>query len=75
MEEVLLIARGQRQIMHQIDNLSNLLHEYQRERSREGRTDVTSRTIDVESFGVSIILTLAIGGLGIFLFRSFSSRK
>ncbi|KAG5546541.1 hypothetical protein RHGRI_018654 [Rhododendron griersonianum] len=75
MEEVLLIARGQRQIMHQIDNLSNLLNEYQRERPREGRTDVTSRTIDVESIGVSIILTLAIGGLGIFLFRSLSSQK
>ncbi|XP_058179953.1 inorganic pyrophosphatase TTM1-like isoform X2 [Rhododendron vialii] len=75
MEEVLLIARGQRQIMHQIDNLSNLLNEYQRERSHEGRTDVTSRTIDVESIGVSIILTLAIGGLGIFLFRSLSSQK
>jgi len=75
MEEVLLIARGQRQIMHQIDTLSNRLHEYQRERSREGRTDVTSRTIDVESIGVSIILTLAIGGLGIFFFRSLSSRK
>lgn len=75
MEEVLLIARGQRQIMHHIDNLSNLLNEYQRERSREGRTDVTSRTIDVESIGVSIILTLAIGGLGIFLFRSLSSQK
>ncbi|KAI8552851.1 hypothetical protein RHMOL_Rhmol06G0300000 [Rhododendron molle] len=75
MEEVLLIARGQRQIMHQIDNLTNLLNEYQRERSREGRTDATSRTIDVESIGVSIILTLAIGGLGIFLFRSFSSQK
>ncbi|GMQ11138.1 hypothetical protein CsSME_00053894 [Camellia sinensis var. sinensis] len=49
MEEVLLVARGQRQIMHQLDNLSNLLHEYRPERSLEERTDVTSRTTDVES--------------------------
>ncbi|PSR89072.1 Uridine-cytidine kinase [Actinidia chinensis var. chinensis] len=75
MEEVLLIARGQRQVMHQLDNLSNLLHEYQRERSREGRTDATSRTREVESVGVALILTLAIGGLGIFLFRTLSSQK
>ncbi|PSS08322.1 Uridine-cytidine kinase [Actinidia chinensis var. chinensis] len=75
MEEVLLIARGQRQVMHQLDNLSNLLHEYQREKSREGRPDATSRTREVELIGVSLILTLAIGGLGIFLFRTLSSQK
>ncbi|GFZ16777.1 phosphoribulokinase [Actinidia rufa] len=66
MEEVLLIARGQRQVMHQLDNLSNLLHEYQRERSREGRTDATSRTREVESVGVALILTLAIVALASF---------
>ncbi|GFY85739.1 phosphoribulokinase [Actinidia rufa] len=75
MEEVLLIARGQRQVMHQLDNLSNLLHEYQREKSREGRPDATSRTREAELIGVSLILTLAIGGLGIFLFRTLSSQK
>lgn len=75
MEEVLLIARGQRQIMHQLDNLSNLLHEYRRERSLEERTDVTSRTTDVESIALPLILTLAIGGLGIFLLRTLSSQK
>ncbi|XAR63854.1 Uridine kinase [Bertholletia excelsa] len=72
MEEVLLIARGQHQIMHQLDNLAYLLHDYRRERSQEERTDMTSRT-NVESIGVSLVLTLAIGGLGIFLFRTLSS--
>ncbi|KAF5934050.1 hypothetical protein HYC85_030221 [Camellia sinensis] len=75
MEEVLLVARGQRQIMHQLDNLSNLLHEYRRERLLEERTDVTSRTTDVESIALPLILTLAIGGLGIFLLRTQSSQK
>ncbi|CAK9147880.1 unnamed protein product [Ilex paraguariensis] len=75
MEEVLLIARSQRQIMHQIDNLSNLLHEFLGERSRQGRTDRTGTTIDVESIGVPLVLSLAIAGMGIFLFRTFSSQK
>ncbi|KAA8542334.1 hypothetical protein F0562_023530 [Nyssa sinensis] len=74
MEEVLIIARGQRQIMHQVDNLSNLLHDYYGERSRQGRTDRTSRTTDVE-IAVPLILTLAIGCVGIFLFRTLSSQK
>lgn len=75
MEEILLIARGQRQIMHQLDNLSNLLREYWGDRSRQERTDRTSRTFDVESIGIPLILTLAIGGLGIFLFRTVTSQK
>uniref|UniRef100_A0A5B7AIY2 Putative uridine-cytidine kinase C isoform X1 n=1 Tax=Davidia involucrata TaxID=16924 RepID=A0A5B7AIY2_DAVIN len=74
MEEVLLIARGQRQIMHQIDNLSNLLRDYWGERSQQERTDRTSRATDVE-IGVPLILTLAVGGLGIFLFKTLSSQK
>ncbi|CAL5442092.1 unnamed protein product [Camellia sinensis] len=38
------VEEGQGQIMHQLDNLSVLLHEYRRERSLEERTDVRSRT-------------------------------
>ncbi|XWS47890.1 hypothetical protein CRYUN_Cryun13aG0024800 [Craigia yunnanensis] len=75
MEEVLLIARAQRQIMHQLDNLSNLLHEYWGERSRQERIDRTNRTIDVDTIGVPMILTVAIGGLGVILFRSLTSQK
>ncbi|KAF3437949.1 hypothetical protein FNV43_RR20705 [Rhamnella rubrinervis] len=75
MDEILAISRGQRQVMHQIDNLNNLLREYWGERSRQGRTNETSRNIDIDSVGVPVILTLAIGGLGIFLFRSLSSQK
>ncbi|XP_022736382.1 uridine-cytidine kinase C-like [Durio zibethinus] len=72
MEEV---ARSQRQIMHQLDNLSNLLHEYRGERSRQERIDRTNRMVDVESISVPLILTLAIGGLGVILFRSLASQK
>ncbi|KAM7267267.1 hypothetical protein ACFE04_009433 [Oxalis oulophora] len=72
MEEVLLIARGQRQIMHQLDNLSNLLHEYWGERSRLERANTS---IGTESFTIPLVLTLAIGGIGIYLFRGLADHK
>ncbi|GMJ05825.1 triphosphate tunnel metalloenzyme 1 [Hibiscus trionum] len=75
MEEVLVIARAQRQIMHQLDNLSNRLHEYRGKRSRQGKVEKTNRTINVETIGVPLMLTLAIGGLGVILFRSLASQK
>jgi len=76
LEEVILIARGQRQIMHQLDNLSNLLHEYHRgEKSHQERTERINRLIDMDMLAPSLILTLAIGGLGIFLFRGLTSQK
>ncbi|XP_048445434.1 inorganic pyrophosphatase TTM1-like isoform X3 [Pyrus x bretschneideri] len=74
MEEILAITRGQRQIMHQIDNLNNLLREYTAERFRQGRTDTTGRMPDIESV-VPLVLALAIGGLGVFFFRSLTSPK
>lgn len=74
-KQILVITRGQRQIMHQLDNLSNLLHEYWGERSRHGRRDETNRFIGVDSMGIPLILTLAIAGLGVFLFKGFTSHK
>ncbi|KAG5101866.1 hypothetical protein JHK84_046835 [Glycine max] len=55
MEEVLVIARGQRQIMHQLDTLSNFLHEYFGERSRLGRPDHTGRMREAESVAIPLI--------------------
>ncbi|XP_027369005.1 inorganic pyrophosphatase TTM1-like [Abrus precatorius] len=75
MEEVLLISRGQRQIMHQLDTLSNLLHEYCGERSRQGRGDQPARMREVESVAIPLVLTLVIGAAGMFLFRGSTSQK
>ncbi|KAK8537652.1 hypothetical protein V6N13_096537 [Hibiscus sabdariffa] len=75
MEEVLVIARAQRQIMHQLDNLSNLLHEYRGERCRQERVERTNKTIDVATIGVPVILSLAMGGLAVIFFKSLSSHK
>lgn len=75
MEEVLVIARGQRQIMHQLDTLSNFLHEYFGERSRLGRPDHTGRMREAESVAIPLVLTLAFGAVGVLLFRGFTSQK
>ncbi|KAI3733223.1 hypothetical protein L1987_64443 [Smallanthus sonchifolius] len=74
-EEVLLIARGQRQLMHQLDNLSNLLRDYVTEKGKHDQADKTSRFTEIESFGVPVIAALAIGGLGFLLCRTLYSQK
>ncbi|KAL0431074.1 UNVERIFIED_CONTAM: Inorganic pyrophosphatase TTM1 [Sesamum radiatum] len=73
--QVLLIARGQRQIMHQIDNLSSLLHEYYGERSLQGRTHQTGGVLDVGSIGIPLLFSLAVAGVGILLLRTVPSQK
>ncbi|MCL7026357.1 hypothetical protein MKW94_030323 [Papaver nudicaule] len=74
MEEINTIVRGQHQVMHQLDNLSNFLRESLTERSDRGRTN-SSGLADFESIGVPLVLTLAIAGVGIFLFKSLSSQN
>lgn len=61
--------------MHQLDTLSNLLHEYCGDRSRLGRTDQTTRMHEVESFATPLVLTLAIGSVALFLFKGLRSQK
>ncbi|KAL8132553.1 inorganic pyrophosphatase TTM1-like isoform X1 [Apium graveolens] len=75
MEEILLIGRSQRQIIHQIDNLNNILREYSDERSRQGRTERTGRNAYVESIGIPAVLSLVIGAFGILLYRSVATHK
>ncbi|XVE85661.1 hypothetical protein DITRI_Ditri17bG0108600 [Diplodiscus trichospermus] len=72
MEEISTVARGQLQIMHHLDNLSNLLHGKLRERSQLATTRSKNMVAGAEPIKVPLVLTtLAIGGLGIFLYRGF----
>lgn len=75
MEEVLVIARSQRQIMHQLDNLTNFLRANAEERSRQLRSEKKSIITDFETIRVPILLTLAIGGLGIIFFKGLLPRN
>lgn len=75
MEEILLIGRSQRQIIHQIDNLNNILREYSDERSRQGRTDRTGRIAYVESIGIPAVISLVMGAFGVLLYRGTAAYK
>lgn len=72
---MLVIARGQRQILHQLDTLSNLLHEYLGERSRLGRPNQTGRMREPESVAIPMVLTLVVGVVGVFLLKGVTSQK
>ncbi|XP_077214976.1 inorganic pyrophosphatase TTM2-like isoform X2 [Tasmannia lanceolata] len=69
LEDIAVIARGQRQLIHQLDNLSSFLHEKVEEVDRRGRTHGKSIITDVDFCRNPLILTLAIGGIGIILFK------
>lgn len=72
MEEVIAVGRGQRQIMHQMDKLSNTVRERYGERAQQERT-AGGRMGEIEAIGVPLLLSLAVGGMGIFLLRTLSS--
>ncbi|KAF8111373.1 hypothetical protein N665_0076s0346 [Sinapis alba] len=63
-EEVALVAGRQRQIMLQVDKLSNLLHQYVGETSRTER-DSNSTTQNLAPSTVPVLLAFAIGCIGI----------
>ncbi|XP_055802259.1 inorganic pyrophosphatase TTM2-like [Solanum dulcamara] len=68
MEEISNIARGQRQLMRQLDNVSNALRERLGEQSRQARINKKRDTIG--TIIKPLLLTVAVGGLGILLFKS-----
>ncbi|XP_010940058.2 inorganic pyrophosphatase TTM2 isoform X2 [Elaeis guineensis] len=69
MEEFMLITRGQRQIVHQLENLSNLVHERSAELTHQGRTSSRCRMLDLDLIGNPLVLMMAIGGVGVFLLK------
>ncbi|KAL8137644.1 hypothetical protein V2J09_003645 [Rumex salicifolius] len=61
-EEILTVARGQRQILHQLDNLSNVLRENLGEKPHGSRTERKKHTSsDLESATYCSMLALALG--------------
>ncbi|KAF6166325.1 hypothetical protein GIB67_015871 [Kingdonia uniflora] len=75
MDEILLIKRGQGQLIHQLDNLSSFLHGNLGERSGHERTDGSSGLSNLELIGIPLTVTIAVGTVGFFLFRGLSSRN
>ncbi|XP_039689223.1 inorganic pyrophosphatase TTM2 isoform X2 [Medicago truncatula] len=75
MDEISGIARGQRQIMHQMDNLNNLLRGSLGEKSQQTRTNKKNITTDSNSIAATVIVVVAVGCLGIFLMKGLLTRK
>lgn len=71
------ITRGQRQIMHQLDNLSNLLRENMGERNRPVRTNSRKSTIAQpdQPLTVPLAITLAVGVLGLIIYKGIFTRN
>ncbi|KAK9091024.1 hypothetical protein Sjap_024201 [Stephania japonica] len=74
MEEMTLIARQQRQLMHQLDNLSSFIHEKLGDRSRDCRTD-RNRTGYFDQVGFPLILSLVISGAALISIKALSSTR
>ncbi|GAB4840204.1 hypothetical protein Ancab_020969 [Ancistrocladus abbreviatus] len=76
MEEIQNIARGQRQLIHQLDNLNSLLKEKTGERTPQTSKDrKRSIVADVEPVKYPLVLALTLGALGVFLYsKSFLTR-
>ena len=63
--------------MHQLDCLSNLVRERESgiERSRQVRTKKKTIMPDPEPLTLPLLLTIAVGGVGIFLYKGLLRRN
>ncbi|XP_057421373.1 inorganic pyrophosphatase TTM2-like isoform X2 [Lotus japonicus] len=69
------IAMGQRQIIHQLDNLNNLLCGNTGDKPHQTRTNRKSVAPYSDSTGPNLILAVAVGCLGIFLVKGLLTRN
>ncbi|XP_020224520.1 inorganic pyrophosphatase TTM2 [Cajanus cajan] len=74
-DEISGISRSQRQIMHQLDNLNNLIRGSLGEKSHQTRTSRKSPDPESDSTGARIMAAVAVGCLGIFLMKGLLNRK
>ncbi|XP_054823459.1 inorganic pyrophosphatase TTM2 isoform X2 [Prosopis cineraria] len=75
-EELSGIARSQRQMIHQLDNLNNLLQGSRVDKCKQTRTcKKTVAAAESESRGVRVMMTVAIGILGVFFMKGLLTRN
>ncbi|KAL7611209.1 hypothetical protein Lser_V15G13412 [Lactuca serriola] len=73
-EEISGIVQSQRKIMHQLDNISKHLYEEIGERVRKDRIIKKRNGPEFDVVAVSIVIALALGGIGLFLCKGASPR-
>ncbi|TVU28190.1 hypothetical protein EJB05_19699 [Eragrostis curvula] len=70
MEEIMIISRGQRQVIHQLDNLSSLLHEHL-VLTRQANAANRNRMLDMDTV-VCPLICLTVGSVAYFIYKSLS---
>ncbi|KAG2653363.1 inorganic pyrophosphatase TTM2-like isoform X2 [Panicum virgatum] len=69
-EEIMNIARGQRQVIHQLDNLTNLLHEHL-VLTRQSNAASRNRVLDIDTV-ICPLICLTVASIGYFMFKGLS---
>ncbi|KAF0934913.1 hypothetical protein E2562_028909 [Oryza meyeriana var. granulata] len=70
MDEINAISRGQRQVIHQLDNLTSLLHEHL-VLTRQGNAVRKNRILDTD-ISICPLIALTIGGFGYLVFKNLN---
>ncbi|KAG8059680.1 hypothetical protein GUJ93_ZPchr0002g23616 [Zizania palustris] len=71
-DEIIIISRGQRQVLHQLDNLTSLLHEHL-VLTRQGNAVRTNGILHMDKT-IFPLIALTIGGVGYLVFKSLLNR-
>lgn len=69
--QILNITRGQRQVIHQLDNLTNLLHEHLVLTRQANNTASRNRVLDSDTL-ICPLICLTVAGIGYFMFKGLS---
>jgi hypothetical protein len=68
--QVMNILRGQRQVIHQLDNLTNLLHEHL-VLTRQANTASRNRVLDIDTV-ICPLIFLTVASIGYFMFKGLN---
>ena len=69
-KQIMNIARGQRQVIHQLDNLTNLLHEHL-VLTRQSNAASRNRVLDIDTV-ICPLICLTVASIGYFVFKGLS---
>ena len=68
--QIMNISRGQRQVIHQLDNLTNLLHEHL-VLTRQANTAGRNRVLDIDTV-ICPLICLTVASIGYFMFKGLN---
>ena len=69
-KQIMNIARGQRQVIHQLDNLTNLLHDHL-VLTRQSNAASRNRVLDIDTV-ICPLICLTVASIGYLMFKGLS---